>query len=105
MPAKKIGNAPKLTPQDTTAAVDAFLAALEHPFKSEIELLRAIVLGPGRGGVRRSQVERPELPHLGVLRDHAPARQGHDRLPSCILAPKRASCRPEASSSTTPGGS
>lgn len=32
------------TAQDTSAAVDAFLATLEHPFKREVELLRALVL-------------------------------------------------------------
>lgn len=30
---------------DSTAAVDAFMAGLEHPFKREIEALRRIILG------------------------------------------------------------
>ncbi len=30
----------KLTAADTTAAVDQFMAALEHPFKTELETLR-----------------------------------------------------------------
>jgi hypothetical protein len=33
---------PKATP-DTTAAVDAFMADLDHPHKSAIEILRAII--------------------------------------------------------------
>jgi hypothetical protein len=32
------------TPADTTKAVDAFMAALEHPAKDAIELLRAAIL-------------------------------------------------------------
>ena len=35
---------PKLTAADTTAAVDAFMAALGHPFKAEIETLRRAIL-------------------------------------------------------------
>ncbi|KQV52749.1 hypothetical protein ASC95_07980 [Pelomonas sp. Root1217] len=31
---------PKLATADTTAAVDQFMAALDHPFKAEIEALR-----------------------------------------------------------------
>src|SRR5262245_17635609 len=31
--------------QDSSAAVDAFLATLEHPFKPEIKALRHLVLG------------------------------------------------------------
>jgi hypothetical protein len=34
---------PKPTP-DTTQAVDAFMATLEHPFKAEIEALRGLIL-------------------------------------------------------------
>ncbi|MET0519598.1 MAG: DUF1801 domain-containing protein [Burkholderiaceae bacterium] len=30
---------------DTTAAVDAFMAALEHPFKAEVQALREIIVG------------------------------------------------------------
>ncbi len=30
---------------DSSEAVDAFMAALEHPFKAELELLREILLG------------------------------------------------------------
>ena len=33
------------TPADTTKAVDDFMAALDHPFKREIEALRKLVLG------------------------------------------------------------
>lgn len=35
---------PKLTAADTTAAVDRFMAALDHPFKSELETLRRALL-------------------------------------------------------------
>jgi hypothetical protein len=34
---------PKPTAADTTAAVDAFMAALDHPFKAEIEVLRRAI--------------------------------------------------------------
>lgn len=34
---------PKLTAADTTAAVDRFMAALDHPFKAEIETLRRAI--------------------------------------------------------------
>lgn len=34
---------PKLTAADTTAAVDRFMAALDHPFKAEIETLRCAI--------------------------------------------------------------
>ena len=34
---------PKLTPADTTAAVDQFMAAIDHPFKPEIETLRRAI--------------------------------------------------------------
>ncbi len=33
------------SPTDTTKAVDDFMAALDHPFKREIEALRRLVLG------------------------------------------------------------
>lgn len=33
------------TPADTTQAVDAFMAKLEHPHKADIELLRQTILG------------------------------------------------------------
>ncbi|MFB9069222.1 DUF1801 domain-containing protein [Pseudofulvimonas gallinarii] len=36
---------PHLTAQDTTAAVEAFMARLEHPLKGAIERLRAVILG------------------------------------------------------------
>lgn len=35
---------PKLIAADTSAAVDQFMAALEHPFKPEIEALRTAIL-------------------------------------------------------------
>jgi hypothetical protein len=35
---------PKLTTADTTAAVDQFMAALDHPFKAELETLRQAIL-------------------------------------------------------------
>ena len=35
---------PKLTAADTRAAVDQFMAALDHPFKAEIETLRRAIL-------------------------------------------------------------
>lgn len=34
---------PKLTAADTTAAVDAFMAALDHPFKAGIQTLRQAI--------------------------------------------------------------
>lgn len=34
---------PKLTSADTAAAVDQFMAALDHPFKAEIETLRRAI--------------------------------------------------------------
>ena len=35
---------PKLTAADTSQAVDQFMAALDHPFKAEIETLRLAIL-------------------------------------------------------------
>jgi hypothetical protein len=35
---------PKLTTADTTAAVDQFMAALDHPFKAELAALRRAML-------------------------------------------------------------
>ena len=35
---------PKLTAADTRAAVDEFMAALDHPFKAELEDLRRAIL-------------------------------------------------------------
>lgn len=35
---------PKLTAADTSAAVDEFMAALDHPFKAELETLRRALL-------------------------------------------------------------
>jgi hypothetical protein len=43
-PAKPRGAA-KAPPPDSSAAVETFMAALEHPFKAEIGLLREILLG------------------------------------------------------------
>ena len=37
--------APRTTQADSSAAVDAFLAALEHPMKAEFVALRSLVLG------------------------------------------------------------
>ena len=34
---------PKLTAADTTAAVDQFMATLDHPFKAEIQALRQAI--------------------------------------------------------------
>lgn len=42
-------------PSDTSAAVDQFMSALDHPFKAEIQAIRELVLslGPGvREGVK-----------------------------------------------------
>lgn len=36
---------PATVAPDTSAAVDAFLAALDHPFKAEVQALRTIILG------------------------------------------------------------
>lgn len=33
------------SPADSTEAVDAFMQALDHPFKGEIEVLRRVILG------------------------------------------------------------
>jgi hypothetical protein len=38
----------KLVPGDTQA-VDAFMAALDHPLKTEIEVIRGIIRGAGKG--------------------------------------------------------
>lgn len=35
---------PKLTAADTSAAVDQFMAALDHPFKAELQTLRRAML-------------------------------------------------------------
>lgn len=35
---------PKLTAQDSSAAVDAFMATLDHPFKAEVQALRTAIL-------------------------------------------------------------
>ena len=35
---------PKLTANDTSAAVDAFMATLDHPFKAEVQAPRAAIL-------------------------------------------------------------
>lgn len=43
MPAAKLKVAHS-TPADSTAAVDAFMAALVHPHKAEIEALRKLML-------------------------------------------------------------
>lgn len=49
MPANAAKASAKPKPTDTSAAVDAFMAGLEHPFKAEIELLRKLFLGVGEG--------------------------------------------------------
>lgn len=49
MPERKTGGRAKWTSQDTSAAVDAFMKELEHPFKPEIEILRRLFLGLGAG--------------------------------------------------------
>ncbi len=45
MATAKIRSSAKAPSPGSSAAVDAFMAALEHPFKAEIELLREILLG------------------------------------------------------------
>ena len=45
MPSPKAKPALHATPADTTAAVDAFLAALSHPHKDAIEAIRQAILG------------------------------------------------------------
>ena len=42
MPARRI---PHSTPADTSAAVDAFMATLDHPHADAVQRLRALVLG------------------------------------------------------------
>ena len=44
MPTERSNDGSKAVSPDSSAAVDAFLLALRHPFQSEIELLRKIVL-------------------------------------------------------------
>jgi hypothetical protein len=39
------GKARHQTPADTSKAVSAFMLALDHPFKKEVEVLRRIILG------------------------------------------------------------
>jgi hypothetical protein len=48
MAASKSGTALHATTADTTAAVDAFMATLDHPHKDSIETLRRIILGSDR---------------------------------------------------------
>lgn len=45
MATAKTRSSAKAPSPDSSAAVDAFMVALEHPFKAEIELLREILLG------------------------------------------------------------
>lgn len=40
---------PHQTVADSTEAVDAFMAALDHPFKTEIETLRRVILSAAPG--------------------------------------------------------
>ena len=40
--------APHTTAADTTAAVDAFMAKLDHPFKAEIQAIRTAIVGADR---------------------------------------------------------
>jgi hypothetical protein len=42
------GPAPRKTPADSKAAVDEFMRALDHPFRKEIEAIRAAILGSDR---------------------------------------------------------
>lgn len=44
MAKSKPKSAAHATPADTTAAVDEFMARLEHPFKAEVETLRRLIL-------------------------------------------------------------
>jgi hypothetical protein len=43
--AKKNKSAVHSTDADSTAAVDEFMAGLDHPFKNEIEAIRRLILG------------------------------------------------------------
>lgn len=45
MPTPKQRKTAHSSPADSARAVDAFMAALVHPFKNEIEQLRALILG------------------------------------------------------------
>lgn len=45
MATAKAGSKAKAPSPDSSAAVDAFMAALDHPFHAEITLLREILLG------------------------------------------------------------
>ncbi len=44
MPIPKPTKPAHTSPADTSGAVDAFMAALAHPFKAEIEQIRALIL-------------------------------------------------------------
>jgi hypothetical protein len=49
MPTKNPGSVAASVSPDSTAAVDAFMLQLDHPFKPEVELLRCIVLAVDPG--------------------------------------------------------
>jgi hypothetical protein len=49
MATKPARGRPRLTSQDTSAAVDAYMLGLQHPLKAEVEALRGIVLGAADG--------------------------------------------------------
>jgi Domain of unknown function (DU1801) len=44
VPTTKLKSAPHTTPADTTKAVNEFMRSLDHPFKTEIEAIRQIIL-------------------------------------------------------------
>ncbi len=48
MASKKPKPAAHTTPADTTHAVDEFMRSLDHPFKSEIQAIRATILAADR---------------------------------------------------------
>lgn len=48
MPSKKEKTLPHSKTSDSTKAVDEFMRTLEHPFKKEIEAIRASILGTDR---------------------------------------------------------
>ena len=49
MATSKSKSSPHSTAADTTAAVDAFMSELVHPYKTEVEAMRREVLGAGPG--------------------------------------------------------
>ncbi len=107
---------PHSTLADTTAAVDEFMAALVHPFKSEVQAIRKSILGAAPGIAEGIKWKAPSyrtheyfattnlrekegvgvILHLGAkVRDIGPAGLAIDDPAKLLkwLAPDRASVR------------